>query len=184
MEFVEKKHRSSKGVQLLLLKDVHGLGRSGDLVTSKPGHARNFLVPQGHAVVADKYTLRMQAQLKEERAKQAAVDRTISEELAGRINGLTLEVSVKVDPEGHMYGSVSAADIIEVLKREGLEVERRTVQLAHPIKKTGQHEIHLSLKEGVEAAFTLKVLPEGVEELPEELKATEEDEAVSEEPSE
>lgn len=65
--------------QLLLLEDVEDLGRSGDLVSVKPGFARNFLIPQKKAVVAEKYTLRLQAKLKEQRAKQAESDRQEAE---------------------------------------------------------------------------------------------------------
>ena len=76
--------------QLLLLEDVDDLGRSGDIVSVKPGFARNFLVPQKKAVVADKFTLRMQAKLKEERSKRAELDRNESEELAKKIEGMVL----------------------------------------------------------------------------------------------
>jgi large subunit ribosomal protein L9 len=146
--------------QLLLIEDVDDLGRSGDVVSVKPGFARNFLIPQKKAVVADNHTLRMQQKLKEERAKKAVVDRKEGEELAGRIDGMILETLVKVDPEGHMYGSVSAADIVEIFAKEGIALERKNVALAHPIKAAGVHEISLKLKEGVPAKFTLKVIAE------------------------
>ena len=64
---------------LLLLKDVDGLGRSGEVVSAKPGFVRNFLLPQKHAVIADKHTLKMQARLQEERARHAEVDRKEAE---------------------------------------------------------------------------------------------------------
>src|SRR5689334_18731387 len=97
-------------IQLLLLDDVDELGRSGDVVAVKPGYARNFLLPKKKGVMANKHTLRMQAKLKEERAKQAEIDRREAEELAARMTGIELNIVVKVDPEGHMYGSVSALD--------------------------------------------------------------------------
>lgn len=148
--------------QLLLLQDVDELGRSGDVVRVKPGYARNFLLPQKKAVVADKFTLRMQAKLKEERAKRAEVDRKESEETAAKINGMVLTIEVKVDPDGHMYGSVSATDIIRLFEKEGIKLERRNVVLPQPIKTLGVHPIHLKLKEGVPAQITLKVNGEGI----------------------
>ena len=77
------------GNQLLLLEDVDDLGRSGDVVSVKPGFARNFLLPQKKAVVADKNTLRMQARLKEEREKRAAVDKKDSEILAFQVRTIS-----------------------------------------------------------------------------------------------
>jgi len=147
--------------QLLLLQDVDDLGRSGDIVSVKPGFARNFLLPLKKAVVADPYTLRLQAKLKEEREKRAVVDRAESEGLAKKINAMTLEIYVKVDPDGHMYGSVSFSDIIHLLEPLGIRLERRNILLPHPIKAIGTQVIHLKLKEGVPAQFTLHVLSEG-----------------------
>lgn len=150
----------ARGNQLLLIEDVDDLGRSGDLVSVKPGYARNYLVPQLKAVIADKHTLRMQAKLKEERAKRAEVDKKEAETVAGRINGMVLTIEVKVDPEGHMYGSVSAQDISKLFEKEGIQLERRDVVLPQPIKELGVHHINLKLKEGVPAAITLKVQTE------------------------
>lgn len=151
--------------KLLLLKDVEALGRSGDIVSVKPGYARNFLLPQGVAVIADKNAIRMQARLQEERQKKAAEDRKESEKMAGSIEGLTLTTIVKVDHEGHMYGSVSAVDIVELLKEQAsIELERRSIQLKHPIKETGAYTIHLKLKEGVTTSLKLKVMSEGAQE--------------------
>lgn len=159
--------------QLLLIEDVEDLGRSGDIVSVKPGFSRNFLLPQKKAVIADKFTLRMQARLQEERAKKAAVDRQEAEMQAAKIEGMVLSIEVKVDPDGHMYGSVGAADIVRLLENEGLVLERRNVVLAQPIKALGTHPIHLKLKEGVPAQITLQVIsegyvppPEGHQELP------------------
>lgn len=143
--------------QLLLLEDIDNLGRKGEVVQVKPGFARNYLVPQRKAVVVDKRTLRMQEKLKEERAKQAAVDKKESQALAEQLKDKTFEVKVKVDPDGHMYGSVSASDIAEILAKEGFVITKKNVKLAHPIKKTGVHPITLNLKEGIEARFALKV---------------------------
>lgn len=147
--------------KLLLIEDVEDVGRSGDIVNVKPGYARNFLLPQGVAVIADKRALLMQSRLKEERQKKAVHDKKESEELASRLNGLTVTKVVKVDHEGHMYGSVSSTDVVHLLQEEhGIAVEKRSVQLKHPVKEVGVSELTLKLKEGVTAAITLKVVPE------------------------
>ena len=146
--------------QLLLLEDVDGLGRSGDVVTAKPGFIRNFLLPQKKAVSADKHTLKMQTRLKEEREKRAAVDRKEAEAQAEQIKTLVLAIEVKVDPDGKMYGSVSTLDIARLLQAKGYQIDRKSVQLTQAIKTLGNHSVSLRLKEGVPATFTLEVQPE------------------------
>lgn len=143
--------------QLLLLEDVEDLGRSGDVVTVKPGYARNFLIPQKKAVVADKFTLRLRARLMEERSKQAVVDKKDAEELAEKCATLELSVEVKVDAEGRMYGSVSAVDIVKICAQEGINVEKKNIVLPHPIKDLGIHTIQLRLKEDVKASLALNI---------------------------
>src|SRR3990167_9075399 len=86
--------------QLLLLKDVDSLGKKVELVTARPGYMRNFLFPQGLAVVATENTLRKQERLRKERAEQAVIDRKESEEMAILVEGAVLEIFVKVIPEG------------------------------------------------------------------------------------
>jgi large subunit ribosomal protein L9 len=144
--------------QLLLLEDVEDLGRSGDLVKVKPGYARNYLLPSKRAVIADKRTLRMQAKLKEERAKKAVVDKKDAEELGARIQGMVLTTTVKVDPEGHMYGSVAALDVVHLFEKEGIALEKRSIILPQAIKELGVYNLSLRLKEGVMTSFTLKVV--------------------------
>lgn len=145
--------------KLLLLEDVESLGRSGDIVSVRPGYARNFLLPQGFAVAASANALRMQAKLIEERQKKAAVDRQESEEVAARLEGVQLSTIVKVDHEGHMYGSVNTIDILHLLQNElNIALEKRSIQLKHPIKETGVYTIPVKLKEGVSGSFKIKVV--------------------------
>lgn len=143
--------------QLLLLEDVEELGRSGDLVVVKPGYARNFLIPQKKAVVADNYTLRLRARLMEERSKQAVIDKKEAEEIAEKYANLELSTEVKVDADGRMYGSVAAIDIVKICAEQGLEIEKRHVVLIHPIKSLGIHNVQLKLKEGVVATLKLNI---------------------------
>ncbi len=148
--------------QLLLLKDVDALGKKGEVVTARPGYVRNFLLPQGLAVAASVNTLRKQESLRAEREKQAVIDRKEADELAAQIGSISLSVKVKVDPEGHMYGSVSAADIALLFQEQGLPVERKYILLNRPLKTTGLHKLELRLKEGVPVHCSLTIIPEGI----------------------
>jgi large subunit ribosomal protein L9 len=148
--------------QLLLLEDVESLGRKGEIVSAKPGYIRNFLLPRGFAVVASPNTLRKQEALRAEREKQAIVDREESDALAKKLEGMILEIKVKVDPEGHMYGSVSPLDVVRLFEEKGFSIERKYIQMNRPIKETGHHKIALKLKEGVQVACQLSIIPEGL----------------------
>ncbi|CDZ80382.1 50S ribosomal protein L9 [Candidatus Rubidus massiliensis] len=144
--------------QYLLTKDVESLGRMGDIVKVRPGYARNFLLPQGYAIVADKIAIQKQNELKKRRLEQAEADLKESNELADRLKDVVLVTTVKVDHEGNMYGSVNAADLVDLLKEQtSLDLEKRTIQLKAPIKKVGSHTIQVKLKEGVTASFQLNV---------------------------
>jgi large subunit ribosomal protein L9 len=149
-------------IKVLLIEDVEDLGRSGEVVSVKPGYARNKLIPCGAAVAADKSALRMQARLQEERAKKAIQDKEEAEKLKAQIEAFEgLVTVVKVDHEGHMYGSVSANDIVVLLEQQAtIHVEKRTLLLKHAIKETGEHIIPLKLNEGVTAEVKLTIEPE------------------------
>lgn len=147
--------------QILLLEDVYNLGRKGDIVKAKPGYIRNYILPKKKGVVATPYTLRMREKLQQDRERQAVIDRADSESLAKVIEGKVLSTIVKVDPAGHMYGSVSANDIVKLFDEQGVTVERVNIALVHPIKETGSHKIEVRLKEGVQTYFHLNIVPEG-----------------------
>ncbi|MCP5492648.1 MAG: 50S ribosomal protein L9 [Chlamydiales bacterium] len=144
--------------ELLLLHDVRNLGRKGEIISgAKPGFVRNFLIPQGFAVMADKRTIRMQERLKEERRVQSEADRKEAKNIANNLKDKTFRHVVKADGQGHLYGSVSAQDIVEILAAEGVTIERKMVLIGQPIRKLGIHTIPLRLKEDVEAHFSLRV---------------------------
>ena len=147
--------------KLLLLQDVEYLGRKGQVVATKRGYAHNFLVPQGFALVASPHVLRQQTKLQEDRKKEAEKDLKEAEDIARRLEGEVIPFQVKVDHDGHMYGSVSVLDIIEAIKLStGVELEKKSIPLKHPIKKTGVYELTLRLKEDVLVHITLKILSE------------------------
>ena len=151
--------------KLLLIEDVDNLGRSGDVVSVKPGFARNWLLPRGFAVAANKQTLGMRDRLRKEREERAAVDKADAEKLAEQLAAVTLTTVVKVDQDGHMYGSVTVHEIADLLASQAnIVVEKRAIVLKHPIKAIGVHQVPLKLKEGVVSSITVKVMEEGAQE--------------------
>jgi len=148
--------------QLLLLEDLEGIGRKGDIVLIKsPGFARNYLIPQKKAVWAEKHLVRLQERLKEERAKQSVIDKQESLTLSKQLEDKKLKVQVKIDNEGHMYGSITAQEIAGLLKEQlNVKLDKRSVVLPKGLKKIGIHEIELKLKEGIFAKIILEIVPE------------------------
>lgn len=149
--------------QLLLLRDVESLGRSGDIVAVKPGFARNFLFPQSLATPATKANLRMRDKLKRERDAKAAEDLKFATAISEKIAALSLHTEVKVDHEGHLYGSVTAADVLSMLAEKGVEIDRKNLAGFRPIKTLGIHNIDCRLQEEVRAKISLTVIAEGAQ---------------------
>jgi large subunit ribosomal protein L9 len=151
-------------VHILLLDDVEDLGRSGEIVRVRPGYFRNFLQPKRKAIVATPSAQRLQDKLKAEREKRALADKQASEELSAKLAEVVVHVRVKVDPDGNLYGSVTAQDVTRLLEEQGIPLEKRSVQLKQPIKVLGVYPIVLRLKEGVMATIQLHIDREEVQE--------------------
>ena len=145
-------------MSIILTQDVEHLGKAGELVSVKPGYGRNYLVPRGLAVTA---TVRNQNQLEHARAqieKRVAKQRASATEVAGRINGMTLQFERLVGEDEKMFGSVTSRDIGEQLKRAGIEIDHRWVVLDPPIKALGKYEAPIKLNAGVIATLKFWVV--------------------------
>lgn len=147
--------------QLLLLEDVDGLGKSGEIVFARPGFIRNFLLPKKKAIIADKNTLRMQNRLQEKRREKAIQDLAISKEIAAILKDYVMEFYVKVDPEGNMYGSVTIIDLMKKAEEKGLALEKKNFPSPNfSLRELGNHKILLKLKEGEEAVMQVNIVSE------------------------
>lgn len=146
--------------KLLLLQDVEDLGRSGELVSVKAGYARNFLIPQKKAVIADKNTVNLQAKLQEERAKRAEEERVIARQICDAISGKEFTFHAKMDPDGHLFGSITILDLVKLLQNSGYKVEKRHVLLASPLKARGVYPLTIKFEDDVEATINVVIAPE------------------------
>jgi large subunit ribosomal protein L9 len=141
-------------MQVILTQDVENLGKAGELVSVRPGYGRNYLVPRGFAVSA---TVSNKNRLDHEKAlieRKVARERASATELAGRINGMTLQFERIVGDDEKLFGSVTSRDITDQLKKAGIEIDHRWVQLDAPVKALGKYETSVRLSVGV--AATLK----------------------------
>ncbi len=131
----------SSKVEILLRENIKSLGRCGDVVRVSAGYARNFLLPRRLAVQANddnkKAMVRRRAILDAEEAKRTAEVM----ERVNALNGIMVATKVKADENGHLYGSVSAANIVALLERAGHSFDEKDVRLDAPIKATGTHPV-------------------------------------------
>jgi large subunit ribosomal protein L9 len=144
---------------VLLIKPVDGLGAEGDEAKVKAGYARNYLVPQKLAVPLTAANRKQIEALKKARDVREAKDLQKAEELKGRIESVHVAVQVRVGEENKMFGAVTAPDLLEQLAKEGLELDRKQLQLAAPIKELGKHTIQIKIHPEVVVDFEFEVVP-------------------------
>ena len=143
-------------IQVILKEDVPNLGRSGELVSVKPGYGRNYLIPQGLALPA---TRRNVAQLEHQRRQIEAVaakTRKDAESVAARLSGVTITLERQVGEGDKLFGSVTTRDVEEALAAKGHKVDRKKIALAEPLKSLGEHEVTIKVARDVNA--TIKVV--------------------------
>jgi len=145
-------------MQIILTQDVANLGKAGELVSVRPGYGRNYLVPRGLAVSA---TVRNKNRLDHEKAlieRKVAKERAGATELATRINGMTLQFERIVGDDEKLFGSVTNRDIADQLKRAGVELDHRMIQLDVAVKALGKYEVPVRLAAGVVASLKFWVV--------------------------
>ncbi len=148
-------------MEVILKEDIPNLGKMGEVVRVRDGYARNFLLPRGLVLMANKKNLkgfdhqkRVVAAQKERVVKQAQT-------LAEKLSQVSLIIPVKTGEEGKLFGSVTNIDIEKALKAKGFEVERRRIHLNEPIKVLGDYEVPVRLTSDVTANIKISVISEG-----------------------
>jgi large subunit ribosomal protein L9 len=147
-------------VKLILSDGVPGLGEAGDLVQVKPGFARNYLIPQGKAIFASDARIRELEHHKRLVAEKVAKELKTLQAVKAKVESLKLEVKARVGEEGKLFGSVTSANVHELLIAEGVEVDRRRIELKEPIKEAGEHTVPVKLHRDVVAQLQVHVVPE------------------------
>ena len=145
-------------MQIILTQDVENLGKAGELVSVRPGYGRNYLVPRGYAVSA---TVTNKNRLDHEKAvieRRVAKERASATEIAGRINGMTLQFERQVGEDEKLFGSVTSRDIADQLKKANVDIDHRWVQLEAAVKALGKYEVPVRLAAGVIATLKFWVV--------------------------
>ena len=144
-------------VKLILREDVPKLGHAGEVVSVKPGYARNFLLPQGKAALASEAKVNELEHHRRLIAEKVARDLKDLNAARDRLEQLQLEVEAQAGEEGRLFGSVTAIQIAELIGEKGIEIDRRKIDLAEPIKEVGDHSVPIRLHREVIANVKLKV---------------------------
>jgi large subunit ribosomal protein L9 len=147
-------------IEVILREDITTLGRAGEMVRVKPGYARNYLLPQGLAYEATEGNKKRVAAESRVRAARNQAERSDAERFAATLREVTLTVSRKAGEEGKLFGSITPQDIADALGREGHTVDRRRIELEHPIKTTGPHVVAVRLHPEVHAELRVNVVAE------------------------
>lgn len=169
-------------MKVLLLEDVINLGQAGDVVSVADGYGRNYLIPRGMAKVATSGALKQADQIRKSGERKRDRELASAQDLARRIEALTLTFQARAGEKGKLYGSVTTADLAEAMERElGQEIDRRKI-ISDPLRQLGEHSVEVRLMTDVSA--TLKVIIESEEaeemEVPEELRVPVEPEEIVE----
>jgi large subunit ribosomal protein L9 len=152
-----KEHRG--GVELLLAEKVPALGEQGDIVRVKRGYARNYLIPQGLATVATEANKRMVSLHQARQAEVAAKKVALIKKLADEVAKYSVTIEANATEEGHLYGSVLAADISKSLKTAGYPVEQEHIRLDGPLKELGMYTVKLQLHPTIDSDVKVWVVP-------------------------
>ena len=147
-------------VKVILSEAIQGLGEAGDLVGVKVGYARNYLLPQGKALLATESKVRELEHHRRVVAERAARDLSDLKALRDRLQSVALEVTARVGEEGKLFGSVTTAHIAELLAEKGYTVDRRKIQLSEPLREIGDHVVPIRLQRDLTAEVALKISPE------------------------
>ncbi len=147
-------------MEVILKQDIKKLGEKDDIVTVKPGYGRNYLIPQGYAVLATESAKKVlaenirQAQFKQEKIKKDA------SELAAKLEGIKLSIGAKAGESGKIFGSVNSIQVAEALRKQGFEVDRRRITFEQDPKMLGEYVANLNLHKEVKVQVPFEVVAE------------------------
>lgn len=148
-------------MELILKKDVEKLGFKDDVVTVKPGYGRNFLIPQGAAVLATPSARKVLEETLKQRSYKEKKEIESAKTQAAKLNGLDITLTAKAGAGEKIYGSVTDADLADALSKEGVEIDRKYISIAGGnIKRLGQYEATLRFHREVVSNFTFNVVAE------------------------
>lgn len=144
-------------MKVILLQDSPNLGQKGDLKEVAAGYARNYLIPKGIAVEATQGQLRSLKANKEVLARKSAKEEKTAREIADRLNGQSFVLKVRAGDTGRLFGSVTSADLSDMMGKAGFKVDKKKIELAEPIKELGEFEVQVRLHPEVRVSIQVVI---------------------------
>lgn len=148
-------------MEVILKQDVKNLGNRDEIVKVKPGYGRNFLIPQGMAILATESNKKVLAESVRQRAHKEEKLRTEASGLAEKLASMKIEVGAKVGESGKIFGSVNAIQLTEAIRKQGIEVDRKNVSFdAEAIKQLGTYTAHIKIYKDIKVDVSFEVVAE------------------------
>ncbi|MBR3859213.1 MAG: 50S ribosomal protein L9 [Bacteroidaceae bacterium] len=147
-------------MELILIEDVAGLGYKNDIVSVKKGYGRNYLIPQGKAVIASESARKVLAENLKQRAHKLAKIKADAEELAAKLAPVALTIATKVSATGTIFGAVTNIQIAEALAKLGFEIDRKTIVVKETVKEVGSYTATVKLHKEVSVEIPFEVVAE------------------------
>ncbi|NBU60931.1 MAG: 50S ribosomal protein L9, partial [Actinobacteria bacterium] len=146
-------------MKVLLRSDIKGVGRRGDIVNVSSGHARNFLLPNDLAIVANAGTIAQAEVMRKSRELQIAADRESARLVATSLSTTVIKIAAKAGNEGRLFGSINAAEIAKaVLDQTGVTIDRKNIQVETPLRQLGEHSVTAEIFAEVVATLKLEIV--------------------------
>ena len=145
-------------MEIILKEDVKGLGYKNDIVVVRPGYGRNFLIPRGLAILASASNKKIVQENIRQAAHKAEKIKKDAQELAAKLNGISLKIPAKVGESGKIFGAVTALQVADGLKDKGLEVDRRRISFKSDVKEVGEYVALVDLHKEVKAEVKFTVV--------------------------
>jgi large subunit ribosomal protein L9 len=148
-------------MEVILKKNVDKLGYANEIVKVKPGYGRNFLIPQGYAVLATASARKAHEEVMRQKSHKEAKMLTEAQELAAKIAGISVSIATKAGENGKIFGSVNTVQLADALRRAGYDIDRKSLKIKdEPIKDLGTYEAEANLYKGVKQTFKFEVVSE------------------------
>jgi len=148
-------------MEVILKKNVNKLGYANEIVKVKPGYGRNFLIPQGYAILATASAKKAHEEILKQKSHKEAKLQSEAQEMADKIAKLELSIQTKAGDNGKIFGSINTIQLAEALKKEGFEVDRKSLKIKdEPIKELGTYEAEVNLFKGIIQTIRFKVVEE------------------------
>ena len=148
-------------MDVILKKNVDNLGYTNEVVTVKPGYGRNFLIPQGYAVLATASAKKAHQEIMKQKSHKDTKILEEAQALSTKLEGTSVKIVTKVGEKGKIFGSVNTLQLSEALKAEGVEIDRKSLKIKEePIREIGTYEATANLHKDVKATFSFEVVGE------------------------